>query len=436
MSDAAPPQAAHTREIDIVIFGATGYTGRWCLNYLKKQQQRSLAGLRVAVAGRSDAKLRAALADEGLDPRAVPVVVADAGDAASLEAMCRRAFLVVTLCGPFVLYGRPLVEAAVRCGTHVLDMTGEFTFVRALSEEFDEAARAKGVFLLSMVGFDCVPASLLSLYLHRSAARAASAVEVASVHAACEFVNVAGFSGGTLHTTAVTLQTLRLRDLSPFSLLSKALREAPDIAPHLNPPGGFPMKFFVTPSWLFGGWAAPGLLSESNQKATRATHALLGFDSSYGEVVKDSSLLLAVAHFLLLWVLVPILSLPLVGDWLRRAFLPAPGEGPTREAAAKSGFRFLAAGFNRAGARSVSAVMRSTLDVYIFSAASILEAAAALVRGEFTAEAVAARARPSGWGRGGVVTPAALLGDALLRRLEAAGCEFRHTFASTPWDQI
>jgi short subunit dehydrogenase-like uncharacterized protein len=124
------------RDLDIVVFGATGVTGRRVASYLA---ERAADGdLRWAAAARDAAKAERMLGASGVNPP--ETIVADVSDPGSLAAMASRARVVLNLVGPYTLHGRPVIEACVACGAHYADLTGEIPFVRRMIDEFDGAA--------------------------------------------------------------------------------------------------------------------------------------------------------------------------------------------------------------------------------------------------------------------------------------------------------
>ena len=129
------------RDIDVVVFGATGVTGRRVAAYLAERAGES--ELRWAAAGRDRARLGDALAEVGVS--APETILADVSDPASLQAMASRARVVLDLVGPYTLYGRPVIDACISCGAHYADLTGEMTFVREIIEECNGPATAAGV---------------------------------------------------------------------------------------------------------------------------------------------------------------------------------------------------------------------------------------------------------------------------------------------------
>ena len=144
---------AAERDFDVIVFGATGVTGRRVAAYLAEQ------GARWAPAARDAGKLERILAEDGVT--APESLAADVGDPASLAAMAARARVVLNLVGPYTLYGRPVIEACVSGGAHYADLTGEIPFVRQMIDAYDGRARAAGVKLVQVCGFEALPPDLM-----------------------------------------------------------------------------------------------------------------------------------------------------------------------------------------------------------------------------------------------------------------------------------
>jgi short subunit dehydrogenase-like uncharacterized protein len=146
----------NNRELDVVVFGATGITGRQVAAYLAERAGES--SIRWAPAARDIGKLRRLLDDAGVD--APEPIRADLNEPSSLSAMALRARVVLNLVGPYMLYGRPVIDACVSSGTHYADLTGEMPFVRSIIEEFDRPAREAGVKVVQVCGFESLPPDL------------------------------------------------------------------------------------------------------------------------------------------------------------------------------------------------------------------------------------------------------------------------------------
>jgi short subunit dehydrogenase-like uncharacterized protein len=149
--------AVSERNIDVVVFGVTGVTGRRVAAYLA-QRASELVGLCWAVAARDSAKAERLLAEDGVKPP--EIIIADTGDPVSLAAMASRASVVLNLVGPYTLHGGPVIEACVDAGSHYVDIAAEIPFVRRMNAAFDARARAGGVKIVQVCGFAALPPDL------------------------------------------------------------------------------------------------------------------------------------------------------------------------------------------------------------------------------------------------------------------------------------
>lgn len=147
------------RDLDVVVFGATGVTGRNVALYLAERAGET--GARWAPAARDAAKVERLLGEAGVT--APDTIAADVGDRESLAAMASRTRVVLDLVGPYSRYGRPVIEACVDAGAHYVDLSGEMPFVRHVIEAFDANARAAGVKVVQTCGFEALPADLAVL---------------------------------------------------------------------------------------------------------------------------------------------------------------------------------------------------------------------------------------------------------------------------------
>jgi short subunit dehydrogenase-like uncharacterized protein len=144
------------RDLDVVVLGATGVTGRRVVAYLA--DRAGSTGARWAAAARDKAKLERVLAEDGVD---LPEMIqADVSDPESLSAMASRTRVVLNAVGPYTLYGRPVIEACAGAGTHYADLTGEIPFVREIVTDFDERAAASGAKIVQVCGFESLPPDL------------------------------------------------------------------------------------------------------------------------------------------------------------------------------------------------------------------------------------------------------------------------------------
>ena len=178
------------RPFEVVLFGATGFTGQLVATYLA----RRYAGLRWAIAGRDKAKL-AALRDRlaELDPALSELTLlgADGTDGASLRELAEQAVAVASTAGPYAHHGSELVAACVERGTHYCDITGEVQWVRRMIHAHHRAAEAQGVRVVHCCGYDAVPSDLgvFALQRHAREAHGEPNVSEQAVHAQAAIVD-------------------------------------------------------------------------------------------------------------------------------------------------------------------------------------------------------------------------------------------------------
>jgi short subunit dehydrogenase-like uncharacterized protein len=147
------------RDLDLVVFGATGVTGRRVCAYLA--ERAAATGSSWAAAGRDRGRVESVLAEDGVTAPAV--LVADVADRTALAAMAAQARVVLNLAGPYTSHGRPVIDACVAGGAHYADLSGEIPFVRSVTLEVDVPARRAGVKVVQVCGFEALPPDLLVL---------------------------------------------------------------------------------------------------------------------------------------------------------------------------------------------------------------------------------------------------------------------------------
>lgn len=406
------------REFDVILWGATGFTGRLTAEYLLERYGVG-AGLRWAIGGRNPDKLDATRHElataTGISTEALPIVVADADDRALVRGLAERTRVVCTTVGPYALYGGPLVEACASLGTHYCDLTGEVPWMRRMIDAHEETARSHGARIVFTCGFDCIPADMGTWFV-QSEMKARHGVAAREVK-----FRVAGFqggaSGGTLASMLNMFEEARedpevMRVLAaPYALNPPGLREGPD--------GPEP----TTPAWDpdFEQWTAPFVMGAVDTKVVRRTNALLGHpygrDFRYGEATLTGEGVRGMlrAGGLAAGTLATMAAMS-VGP-LRRLVagrLPAPGEGPSKETRESGYFdiRLLARHPDDPG-RDLRARVTGDRDPGYGSTAKMLaESAVCLAQDDLTSDP-------------GMLTPASAMGDALRLRLQKnAGLDF------------
>jgi short subunit dehydrogenase-like uncharacterized protein len=365
--------------------------------------------LRWALAGRDLAKL-ATVRDmlTTIDPGAgaLPLIRADAADAASLGALAASARVVISTVGPYARHGAGLVAACVAEGAGYVDLTGEPTFVARMIAAHHEAARARGVAIVHACGFDSIPSDLGCLLVQEHArARWGEVLPEVTLYA----THMRGaFSGGTVASMAELLAEAG-RDRAAARVLAD---------PYSLGGSGPPLSDTEGPGWdaAEGAWTAPFLMGPSNAKIVRRSGALLGHGPvRYTERQRFPRGAAGWAAAYGLSAGLGAGAAALRAPWLRQLLLdhalPAPGSGPSAAARAAGYFETQTVGRGPDG-RWVRVTVRGDKDPgYGATSGMIAEAALALLHA------------PQADGAG-VVTPAVALGAGLAPRLARAGLSF------------
>ena len=403
------------KSFDLVLHGATSFVGQITARHLIERHGAD-GGLRWAISGRSPEKLGALREMLGRKARDLPLLVADADDGRALRALCAKARVVASTVGPYALHGGPLVAACAATGTDYCDLTGEVQWVRRMITRHQRAARASGARIVHCCGFDSLPSDLGVHVLQREA-RARFGEPLAQVHMRVQAMR-GGFSGGTIASLLNVVDearrdpALRRALADPYVLCppsrSARPRQTEVRLPRRDPDGG--------------DWVAPFVMAAINTRVVHRTNALTGHaygsDFEYDEAVstgaglKGRALATAMAGGMAAGLLAG--ALPASRAVLQRFVLPAPGEGPSPEAQRHGRWDLRFSGHGRDGAKLALRVSGDRDPGYGSTGKMFAEAAIALAsdRGR--------RRAP-----GGFWTPAALLGDALVERLEAhAGVRF------------
>ncbi|KAF2885494.1 hypothetical protein ILUMI_20644 [Ignelater luminosus] len=170
--------------LDIVLFGASGFTGRYCIEEIHRLSKANGKSLTWGIAGRSHTKLKQALdeyqkkTDDDLN--SVPIILADAEDYISLKQMTERARILINCCGPYRFYGEPTVKACLESGTHQVDVTGEPQYMETIQLKYHKAAQEKGIYIISSCGFDTIPADLGVIFVQKNFKGTLNSVETYS----------------------------------------------------------------------------------------------------------------------------------------------------------------------------------------------------------------------------------------------------------------
>ena len=376
-------------EFDLIVYGASGYTGRLVAEHLA--QRYGVGGeVKWAMAGRSAAKL-AEVRDEIGAPADTPLVTADASDPASVRAMVARAKAIITTVGPYQLYGSDLVAACAETGTDYLDLCGEPNWMRAMIDAHHAQVQASGARILFSCGFDSIPFEL-GVYFCEETARAQLGAAVPRVKGRVRGMQ-GGLSGGTAASGAATMAAIQ-KDPSILAVMMSPFGLTPGFQGPAQPAGQAPEE---DPDV---GPVAPFMMAVINTKNVHRSNLLMGHP--YGEdFVYDEMAMGAPGSggpgF------TDLGSLPGGG--------PKPGEGPTK-AEREAGFYDIVFIGIAADGRKVRVAVKGDKDPGYGSTSKMLaETGICLVQAPDVA--------------GGIWTPGAALQGRLMARLQAhAGLSF------------
>ena len=383
------------REYDIVVFGATGFTGELTAEYLARSAGAETRG---ALAGRNLEKLegvRRRLAEINVACAKLPLLQADVNDPDSLRAVAESTKVVITTVGPYIHYGEPLVKACAEAGTDYVDLTGEPEFVDLMWLRYHSVAEASGARLVHSCGFDSIPYDLGTLFTVDHLPEG----EPLAVN--CYVRIGAKFSGGTYHSAVHAMA--RLRHAARNASERKRLEPRPD-GRRVRGIAGRPRH-----STEAGGWIVP-VPTIDPQTVLRSARALdrYGPDFSYGHYAVFKRAISVAALVGGAGAGIALAQLPPTRNLMLR--VKDPGEGPSEEERAGAWFNVKLVG--EGGGHRVVTEVSGGDPGYSETSKMLAESALCLAHDDLPSTA-------------GQVTPAVAMGQALIDRLVAAGSNFR-----------
>ena len=400
------------KNFDLIIWGATGFTGQLVAEYLLKQYGTG-GNLKWAFAGRNQKKLenvRQQLGDE-----AIPILIADSQDAASLNALAKQTKVICSTVGPYAKYGSSLVAACVGNGTDYCDLTGEVQWIRRMIDQHHETAKSKGVKIVHCCGFDSIPSDMGVYFLQESAKEKYGHY--------CQHIKLrvkaakGGPSGGTIASLNNVLEEAQ-QDPSVFEILENPYS--------LNPIGGQsgndqPDLAVAAFDKDFNSWIGPFIMAAINTKVVRRSHALAGYpygkDFMYDEATLCGTGLSGRLKAQMLSSIIGMMSSGNPDTLLKKIagrFLPKPGEGPSKNQRETGFFNLVLFGKLKNGI-SIKGKVKGDRDPGYGSTSKMLgESAVCLAKDRDVLPQTS-----------GVITPSIAMGDHLLARLEKnAGLTF------------
>ncbi|KAI8808105.1 saccharopine dehydrogenase [Cladochytrium replicatum] len=403
------------RPYDILVWGATGFTGKLVAEYLVTKYH----DVPIALGGRSRSKLEAVAQYIGAPN--IPLLVADASDSAALDQIVRKARVVISTVGPFAIHGIPLVESAVRSGTHYCDTTGETDFIAEAIERVHEKARGTGVRVVPSCGFDSIPSDMCALLL-ATHFRSKYGEDTAEVRMS-SVVASGGFSGGTLHSAlgAFEKQKKPSKDIAdPYILVEK---EKKALIKSGN--SSLPVGPLIRYDSVLKQWQGYFMMEFINTRYVWRSHSILNYGPkfTYSETMQANPIAAFVLAVSLPVAVVLLYLIKPLRDLLK--WLVPQGAGPSEITRNTGFFVNKAAGVSESGRKAIATIMGQNDPGYNETAKLVAEAALCMV---FDGDALAASAEGKDVAfpvqKGGVLTAASAMGMTLVERLKKAGMVF------------
>ncbi|MBX3431646.1 MAG: saccharopine dehydrogenase NADP-binding domain-containing protein [Hyphomonadaceae bacterium] len=399
------------QEFDVVVYGASGFTGKLVAEHLMRAYGAS-GEVRWAIAGRDEQKLQAVRAEIGA-PHSLPIIIAGARDSNALDALAHRTRVIITTVGPYQRYGEGLLAACAKAGTDYVDLCGEPNWMAAMIAKYEKTAQKSGARIVFSCGFDSIPFDCGVWFLQQEA-KQRFGQPLRDVRGRVRKMK-GTFSGGTMASMLATLDAVKREPslagqmTDPFLLSPERLAAQPN-------------GEIVTEDADIKSWATPFVMASINTKNVHRTNALAkypyGRDFTYSEMMatgggpkgkqRAKSALNASNMQRALLGFAPTRML------LTQFALPKPGEGPDKQARETGMFDVMYVGTGADG-RSLRASVYGDKDPGYGSTSKMISEAA------LTLNNTSRQTTP-----GGIWTPAAAMGDALIARLQdKAGLTFK-----------
>ncbi|MDA8840833.1 saccharopine dehydrogenase NADP-binding domain-containing protein [Gammaproteobacteria bacterium] len=383
------------KSFDVVIYGATGFTGRLVVEFMQEKYGND-EGISWAIAGRSEEKLKAVSEDLKIGSN-VPHLLVDSNDTDSIASMVKQTKCVLTTVGPYQLYGANILQQCVIHGVDYVDLCGEPGWMHEMINEYSNQAKETGARIVFSCGFDSIPFDL-GVYFLQKEVIAQHGQPAPNVRGRVRAMN-GEFSGGTAASLGVTMASLKEKPelfevlINPFALSNGFT--GPEQAQDSKPVYDAKLET----------WVAPFFMAPINTKNVHRSNVLM--DHLYGEDFCYNEM----------WIQGPgeegKAAAEFVASMNPLADAPAPGEGPSKESRDNGNYDVLFCA-DLADGSTIQAAVSGDLDPgYGSTSKMIAESAICLVKE--CPELV-----------GGIYTPAPAMGEKLIARLQAnAGLDFR-----------
>jgi short subunit dehydrogenase-like uncharacterized protein len=398
------------REYDLIIWGATGFTGQLVVEYLN--QNYASSSLKWAIAGRDAGKLSEIRDKYGLNN--IPLLTADSFDLESLKKLTAQAKVICSTVGPYSLYGNALLQACVEESAHYCDLTGEVPWMRKTIDRHHEQAKAKKLKLVHTCGFDCIPSDLGVMEVQRRF------FEKYGYYAQEVRTRVAWLKGGLSGGTYASMNHL-MDESKKDPSIGKTIANPYAINPQPEYPGKDKKDLqTVKKDEQTGHWLAPFIMASVNTRVVRRSHALQEFpygpDFTYEEAMNCGKGITGRIKATGILAGLGVLMAAKPGSFIKKIIdsrMPKPGEGPDAATREAGGFKLLIYAQGKGSDQVVLAVKGDRDPGYGSTSKMLAESAICLTEEDKL---------PTTFG---MLTPAVAMGDVLLKRLEHnAGLSF------------
>ena len=392
------------REFDVIVWGASGFTGRLVAEYLFQNYKHD--ELNWAIAGRDSKKLNR-LRDKYLNQN-IPIIIADSFDKISLIKMTERTKVICTTVGPYAKYGTQLVKSCVKSKTHYCDLAGEAQWIRKMIDIYHKAAKVNQIRIVNSCGFDSVPSDLGVYYIHKIISKKNLSIRMRVTGAK------GTYSGGTYAS---------MRNIIKEASKDEEVRKCLTNPYGLNPKGqqvGLDKRDLRSVKYdkKIKSWISPFLMAGINTRIVRRSNALSNFSYGqkfqYDEAVMTGKEVKGRLNGI-------ILSIPLMflaakpGSFINKIFTiisPKPGQGPNKKERENGYFSFRFFVFDQEGNESIFKVTGDRDPGYGSTSKMLAESAVCLAKDKLG-------------NKYGVLTPSYAMGDNILNRLiSKAGLTF------------
>ncbi len=392
------------RQFQLIVWGASGFTGQLVCEYLLEKYPGE--ELKWAMAGRSTPKLKEI--QRKLQCDHIPILEADSNHLESLKKMVSQTAVILSVVGPYSLYGSHLIEACIREKTDYCDLSGEVHWMRKMIDRWQKEAVNAGVRLVNSCGFDSVPSDLGVLYMQKQAEKELGQ-PLRNISMRVKKIK-GGVSGGTI-ASMFNIRKEAEKDRSIYRIIMRRYSLNPD--PEWDGPDERDLK---TVKWdpVSNSWISPFIMGTINTRIVRRTQALVNYP--YGKEFTYDEAIDCGSGFSGKWKgWLKILPLGLIraakpGTFLYKAvrnFLPKPGQGPSREKIQSGSFEFWFYGWNQPEEVYLFRLSGKRDPGYGATARMLAESGVCMVKDRSKTPDLS-----------GFLTPASALGESLIKRLE------------------